>query len=364
MTRPDRPAKDTLIRDRLTRLIARGEPGARLPRVRDLMAEFATSQRVVQRAVAPFIAEGLIVARPGAGLRIAEAVPATTTDYAGDCLILYRASESRLARMLLITLVARLRKRGHRVEMKGFETEADAMAFLDREGRFRACLLQTNFETVSVRFLARIRDRADALVIDGVSVTGIDADIIGTNWREALSVGFRMLRAQGHERIGFLTSAHEARQIAMARREFLLLSGWEGPAPHPRLHMVPGLPGSYRRADLAHALPDPQGAAADTTALIVWGLVDGSLMDAALHDKRLRAGRDVSLLLLGSVDVVSEHVRQFDVVGNSDTEKLDLFERVVAGRIEGGTAPPRTHYLPIYSRVNGSIQLLDATSAQ
>jgi hypothetical protein len=115
--------------------------------------------------------------------------------------------------------------------------------------------LQTNFEVVSVRFLARILDRADALVVDGVSVTGIDADVIGTNWREALSVGYRMLQDRGHTRIGFLTSAHDARQIAMARREFLLLSGWEGPAPHPRLHTVSALPGSYRHADLVRALP-------------------------------------------------------------------------------------------------------------
>jgi DNA-binding transcriptional regulator YhcF (GntR family) len=225
MTRPDRPAKDTLIRDRLSRLIARGEPGARLPRVRDLMAEFATSQRVVQRAVAPLIADGLIVARPGAGLRIAEAVPAATPDYAGDCLILYRASESRLARMLLIALVARLRKRGHRVEMKGFETEADAMAFLD-------------------------------VVIDGVSVTGIDADIIGTNWREALSIAYRALLDQGHRRIGFLTSSHDARQIAMARSEFLLLSGCRTASDHPRCIKVDALPGSYPKDAILRALPD------------------------------------------------------------------------------------------------------------
>lgn len=357
-------SKDQLVRDKLKKLVSAGKPGARLPRVRDLMTEFGTSQRVVQRAMAPLIESGLIEARPGAGLRIAELSQAVTATYAGDCLILYRGSESRLARTLLIELVARLRKTGRRVEMKGFEDEVGAMAHLEKLGRFRCCLLQTNFETVTVGFLARIKACADALVVDGVSVTGIDADVIGTNWREALSVGYRILREQGHEKIGFLTSDHAARQISMARREFLLLSGWEGPAPHPRLHAVPRLPGSYKREELEAALPDVQLGNDRSTALIVWGLVDGYMMDAALRNKGLRSGRDVSLLLLGSVDVPSEHVSQFDIVGNSDAEKLDVFEQVVTSRIEGSTEPPRTHYLPIYTQVNGSVQLLDATSRE
>lgn len=349
------------MRNRVSRLLARGLPGERLPRIRDLMTEFKTSQRVVQRAIAPFVAAGRIEARPGAGLVIA-AAPAARKAYQGDCLILYRGSQSRLARTLLIELVARLQRKGYRVVLQGFEDETTIIGFLGDQGPFRCCLLQANFEIVSVGLLAKIKSVADALVIDGVSVTGIDADVIGTNWREALSVGYRKLGAQGHERIGFLTSSHDARQIAMARREFLLLSGWEGPAPHPRLHMVPRLPGAYRCEELTTALPDPGTDAEATTALIVWGLVDGYLMDAALHERGLRPGVDVNLLLLGSVDVPSEHVSRFDVVGNSDAEKLDLFERVVTARIEGDARPPKTHYLPIYLRENGSIRLLEATS--
>lgn len=352
-------SKEHAVRDKLSRLAAEGAPGSRLPRVRDLMAEFRTSQRVVQRALAPLIEAGKVLARPGAGLVIA-APPVDRKAYEADCLILYRASESRLARTLLIELVTRLKKKGYRAVLQGFGDEPTVLDFIEGRGRFRCCLLQANFEIISVGLLAGIKAVADALVIDGVSVTGIDADVIGTNWREALSVGYRKLVAQGHERIGFLTSSHDARQIAMARREFLLLSDWEGPAPHPRLHTVPRLPGSYRKEELRDALPAP--GADPTTALIVWGLVDGYLLDAALHERGLRPGIDVSLLLLGSVDVASEHVSRFDVVGNADAEKLDLFERVVTARIEGDTSPAKTHYLPIYLREEGSIQLLEATS--
>lgn len=362
MTTRRTTSKDMLVRAKVARIVAQGQPGDRLPRMRDLMSEFRTSQRVVERALAPLIASGQVTARPGAGLSIADGARGAPESYAADCLILYRGSESRLARTLLIELVARLRRRGRRVVLRGFGTEAEALAFLEETGRYRCCLLQANFEIIPVGLLARIREVANALVIDGTSVTGIDADVIGTNWREALSIGYRRLRAQGHVRIGFLTSSHDARQIAMARREFLLLSDWQGPAPHPRLHTVPRLPGSYRRDEILRALPPPGGGPDATTALIVWGLVDGYLMDAALHRQGLRPGVDVALLLLGSVDVASEHVSQFDVVGNSDAEKLDVFERVVLSRIEGDTRPPKTHYLPMYTREDGTIRLVNATS--
>ena len=66
----------------------------------------------------------------------------------------------------------------------------------------------------------------------------------------------------------------------------------------------------------------------------------------------------MSVMLLGSVDVTSEHVARFDVTGNSNAEKLDLFERVVKARIMGDRIAPRTHYLPIHVVENGSVHSL------
>jgi len=353
------------IRGRIEDLIDTSDPGQRLPRVRDLMAEFATSQRVVQRALEPFIKTGAIRARPGAGMCIADSLPAASqTPYSTDCLILYRNSESRLAQTLLMELVRRLRAAGRHVTLMGFSDETAAAASLEGRGRARCCLLQTNFEIVGIAFLAAIRAYADALVIDGVSVTGIDADVIGTNWREALSIAHRSLSAQGHQRIAFLTSSHDARQIAMARREFLLLSGRHEADDDPLLYQVAALPGSYPREAIRDALPDRAALAAGqgATALIVWGLVDGYMLEGTLHERGLKLGVDMSVMLLGSVDVASEHVARFDVTGNSNVEKLDLFERVVQSRITGDAMPPRTHYLPIHVVENGSVCCLNPES--
>jgi DNA-binding LacI/PurR family transcriptional regulator len=355
--------KSRAIRARIETLIETGEAGQRLPRVRDLMAEFQTSQRVVQRALAPLIATGAIRAKPGAGLQIADSLPAAPeTAYATDCLILYRSSESRLARTLLMELVRRLRASGRHVTLMAFSDEAEAVARLKGQGRARCCLLQTNFEIVGIAFLAAIRAQSDALVIDGVSVTGIDADVIGTNWREALSIAYRSLTELGHRRIGFLTSSHDARQIAMARREFLLLSERRHATDHPLLYQVDALPGSYPREAIFAALPDRRALSdgVGATALIVWGLVDGYMLETTLQDRGLRLGIDMSVMLLGSVDVASEHVARFDVTGNSNAEKLDLFERIVRARIAGDPTPPRTHYLAIHVIENGSVCMLEA----
>lgn len=344
------------VRQHLLELIEAQAPGDRLPRVRDLMHRFRTSQRVVERAVQPLLEKGLISSRRGAGMHVGAGAVAVAPDCRTDCLILYRSSESRLARNLLIDLVKRLRRSGLKVAMIGFKDEETAIRRMAGQGPVRCCLLQINFEIVSVGFLARIRELTDHLVIDGVSVTGIDADIIGTNWREALSIAYRELVARGHRRIGFLTSSHDARQIAMARREFDLLANWKGEGDNPLLFQVPRLPGSHRKNDIVAALPQkPEpGGEASHTALIVWGLVDGYLLDSALTERRLTLGEDIGVMLLGSVDVDSEHVTRFDTVGNRNSEKLDLFERIIRGRINGDETVPATHYLPIHFLDNGS----------
>ncbi|MBV1868326.1 MAG: GntR family transcriptional regulator [Marinosulfonomonas sp.] len=347
------------IRDYVRGMIQQGDAGQRLPRVRDLMSEFGTSQRVVARALEPLKVDGLISSAPGAGLRITR-MSAQQVTYEADCLILYRGSKSLLAQNLLLKLVERLRKSGLQVTLAGFNQEVSALKSIAKLGRFRCCLLQTNFEIVSVGFLAKIREHADSLVIDGVSVTGIDADVIGTNWREALSISYRELNVQGHDRIGFLTSSHDARQIAMSRREFSVLSKWDSPKPNPLLFQVDHLPGAYQWQDIVAALPGKEhlGRENGYTALIVWGLVDGYLMSRAMQARGLRAGIDFSVILMGSVDFHSEHMAQFDTIGNSNAEKLDLFESVVRARIGGDPRPEKTHYLPVHMVTNGSVKRL------
>ncbi|MCI5074539.1 GntR family transcriptional regulator [Oricola sp.] len=357
--RPQTQSAVANIRAWVEETIASSEPGDRLPTMRQIMRRFQTAQRTVEEALRPYMDSGALRSRPGAGIVVAdpdERAPAQA-DYEGDLLVLYRSSDSRLARNLLQEMESRLKSRGLSILQIGFSTEEQALSVLQRIGRFKTCLLQVNFEVLSIAFLAALHRHVDSIVVDGVSATGIDVDSVGTNWREAVSVAFRILREKGHERIAFLTSAHRARQIAMARREFELLSAALPDPSRSWLVEVDRLPGSYQISDISSALEGlkGKGGALPFTALIVWGVVEGFILERALSEIGQEAGKDVSVILLASVDFASEHLGRFDVVGNSNAEKLKVFEELVADRIAGTDREPETHYLTIDYQAHGSV---------
>lgn len=347
------------IRAWLDKSIASSQPGDRLPTMRQMMRRFHTAQRTVEEALRPYMDGGHLVSRRGAGIVIADPNERKSAceDYEADLLVLYRSSDSRLARNLLQEMENRLKAQGVSILQIGFSGEEQALSVLERLGRFKSCLLQVNFEVLSITFLAALHRHVDSIVIDGVSATGIDVDSVGTNWREALSVAFRILRDKGHERIAFLTSAHHARQIAMARREFRLLSDSLPDAEGSWLVEVDALPGSYQIDDISSVLGKmrQEDGTLPFTALIVWGVVEGFILERALSDIGQEAGKDLSVVLLASVDFTSEHLGRFDVVGNSNAEKLAVFEELITDRVAGREREPATHYLTISYAAHGSI---------
>lgn len=346
------------IRQWLDETLEAGEPGDRLPNIKTIMRRFETAQRTVQHALMPAVEDGRLRAQPGAGLVISNPEQTASTErWEGDLLVLYRISDSRLARNVLQEMETRLKSRGLKILQIGYSSEAQALDVLRRMGRFKSCLIQIHFEVISIALLAALRRCARHIIVDGVSAVGIDADAIGTNWREALSVAFRTLQQQGHRRIGFLTSAHEARQIAMARREFQLLCRWLPDPTEGHLVKIDKLPGAIQIDDVKAALGplrEPSGGL-PFSALIVWGIVEGFVLERALTDLGQDIGNELSVILLGSTDFQSEHIGRFDVIGNSHQEKLDVFERVVRQRIALDATPPQVHYLDIDHVLHGSV---------
>ncbi len=342
--------------------ISGAAPGDHLPTVREMMRRFSTAQRTVERALQPYLAEGRIRARPGAGIVVCDPYEQDEQEaWEGDLLVLYRVSDSRIARNVLQEVEQRLKQRGISVLQIGYSTEEQALSVLGKIGKFKTCLLQLHFEVLSIEFLAALRKHVKSIVIDGVSATGIDADAVGTNWREALSVAFGVLRDKGHERIAFLTSAHKARQIAMARREYLLLSK-SLPSSRPEwLIEIDKLPGGYSVADIQEALARQQkpDGSLPFTALIVWGVTEGFMLERAIHELGPAVHENLSVVMLGSADFASEHLNRFDVVGNSNAEKFALFETLLADRVAFRDREPETHYLEISYKPHGSIIKLD-----
>ncbi|UUP15935.1 hypothetical protein [Nitratireductor thuwali] len=355
MRNDTRERLDTLTRW-LDERISQAEPGEHLPTVREMMRRFSTAQRMVERALKPHLAAGRLKARPGAGIVVCD--PEAESDsqsWEGDLLVLYRISDSRLARNLLQEVEVRLKRKGISILQIGYSTEEQALSVLSKMGRFKTCLLQIHFEVLSIEFLAALRKHVESVVIDGVSATGIDADSIGTNWREALAMAYRTLNDKGHDRIAFLTSAHRARQIAMARREYLVLCESHGASGGRWLIELDKLPGSYQIADIRDALArhlDEDGNL-PFTALVVWGVTEGFMLERALSE--LGVIDDLSVVLLGTIDFPSEHLKRFDVVGNSNHEKFAVFETILSDRIAMRERPPESHYFHISHASHGSI---------
>lgn len=339
--------------------IEKGAPGDRLPNVRELMGQFQTGQRTIQAIVREFVASGQLVSRSGLGIVIAdvEAGVSLQSAWDGDFLVLRRASESAIATNLLRGLARRFRQTNISMLQIGYEDEKQALEVLGRLGRFRACLLQGHFQPLSIDFLSALRRHTPHIISDGAYVTGIDVDAIGTDWREAVSMAFNVLRSQGHERIGFLTSGHSARTIAMTRREFSVLRRFMPDPEACPILQLDALPGDYRADDIVAALePHRLGVRKlSFSALITWGVVEGIMLDLALTKMGLRPAEDISVIMLGSVDFQSEHLNRFDVIGNSDSAKIDRFEDVVRERISGSAKPTQSHYLDIHMVPYGSV---------
>jgi DNA-binding LacI/PurR family transcriptional regulator len=332
-------------------------PGGRLPPIRQIMRQFNTAQRVVQAVVQEYVQQGQLISRSGLGIVVADQTAQAEEEWDGDFLVLHRSSESAIASNLLRELARRFRARGVSMLQIGYDEEEQALQVLERMGRFKACLLQGHFQPLSIEFLAALKTHAAHIISDGVYVAGIDVDAVGTDWREAVSMAFTQLKAQGHERIGFLTSGHSARTIAMARREFEILRRFADEPDMCPLIAIDALPGDYTADKLFDALLPykPEDGAPKISALITWGVVEGIVLDVALTRLGLRPGDDLSVIMLGSVDFQSEHLKRFDVVGNSDRAKIDKFEEIILARIEGDATPPQSHYLAIEDLKNGSV---------
>lgn len=344
------------IRSWLEEEIARRNPGDRLPTVREIMQRYSTAQRTVEAALKPLLEAGRLTSRRGAGIVVAAPAPPPEKPQA-DVLVLYRLSESRLARNLLMEIERRLKAGGKSLLMVGFSDEVQAQTVLARLGRFRVCLVQVHFAALSIPFLAEINEHVDYVVVDGVSATGVGVDGIGTNWREALDAAYRYLAEQGHRDIAFLTSSHSARQIAMARREYGNLRKAGGHETHWLIEMD-ALPGAYTSGEIEDRLARLRAADGSFpfSALVVWGAVEGYLLERALVNLGIRIGEDLSVVVLGSVDFSSEHVDRFDIVGCSNAEKIDLFEKVISDRLAGKAWEPDIHYLPLHRATFGSVQ--------
>lgn len=276
LVRSSSKAKIEEIQHWLDGVVNTGSPGERLPTNKALMSRFQIGQKAIQAAMEPFIESGKLVSRRGLGTMIAadSETAQQKEDWQGDLLVLRRTSENVLAANLIRSLELELKRENSSVLQIGYNQQETALDVLRSLGRFKVCLLQSQFEKLSVDFLSALHRHARHIVVDGAYVTGIDVDSIGTDWRAAILFAFNTLRELGHERIAFLTSSHPARTISMARREFQELSNLFGIGDKCSILQLDALPGEYCSREIIEAF-EPYRTNAHSfefSALITWAL--------------------------------------------------------------------------------------------
>ena len=347
--------KDTPVETYLRRLVRSGTAGERLPTVRQLMHQFGVSQLIVQRAIRRLDRDGLVIAQVGRGTFIADgdanAVTATPRNQAASVLMLTRNVGSARTSLVSSQLQSRLAERGiNSIQVVYSDVDHALQAQRDLP-KFTACILQSHFDLVPIDLLAFMRRRATAILIDGATITGIDVDSVASDWRSAVEVGLDHLMAQGHRTIAFATSSFKARPIDATHRHFESLRHFSGGSCTlaPPI-LLDHLPGEERAEHIAEQLARHLNSNGrfDFSALMIWGITRGAELQAAFERLAIRIPDDLSVIVLGHVDVEAEHRNFFTMAGSSAQETVERIIKRIERRRRVPTAGYEPDYLPAH----------------
>ena len=232
----------------LRQLIEQLDDGARLPTVRDLMRRFSVSQGTVQEALRELRDAGSLSSYVGRGTFVVKSrrgedrrplhggrrsngrVEKRLTSY-------LMLSASRLnERSVLVQngIQTTLSEEGADVVQMSFQDTDQLLKLLRNAPDFSAAILQSHYETVPVRLLNLLQEKSPAIVADGHSISGIDLDIVGTDWTDAIDDAVDHLTELGHRKIGLVTI--DSQGLTHSRRRGATSPRWPtGAEPDRRL---------------------------------------------------------------------------------------------------------------------------------
>jgi DNA-binding LacI/PurR family transcriptional regulator len=359
----------TPLSTHLRALARQASPGDRVPAVRRLMADFGVSQQVVQRVLDELKLEGLISAHVGRGTFFTRSLPAgeagseaaaARSDRRGrSVLVLHRVpGERRRAAVVFDALQRRLQQAGHRTLEIAYSDPDHARQVLHGLPRFDACVVQNAFQEMPIEMLAAIKRKTDHILIDGTWLIGTDIDAIGFEWGEPLERAVEHLVARGHRRIGFVTTPHPFLANELGRQR------WAHMRERPRLADLLHPPLLVDRPSLtdyeshaAAAIAAARGADGrlPISAAVVWGIESGEAFRRQLAAVDIRVPDDLSVVLLGRVDIEDEHAGFFDLVGCSAEEQTQALLDRLAERWASPQATHRLRLMPVRARPGHSV---------
>lgn len=345
----------------LRRRVDEAAHGERLPPVRTLKREYGVGQAVLQEILCRMAHQGLLQLQVGRGMFVQKpgCAPKGGLERASVLMLSMRAHSDR-SRQVARLLQEQLSTAGARCERLVYERIEDALAVLRLTVHFDACVLQSSFDVIPLGLLAFLRERGVAVVADGTRVTGVDIDAVASDWRGALDAAVDALIRRGHRRIALLAWPGEVQPLQGLRHHFgslrRILRCSEETMPLVEIDHLPQ-PGESPIETWQRALTTLWSRSdARPTAIVVWGLGgDGSLLAEAIAAARIRVPQQLSVMLLGHVDVAVEHRERFDVIGSCAADAARALVTRVRLRIDKPHEVHATVYLPLRSALFGSV---------
>lgn len=326
--------------------IAQAQHGQRLPTVRALMREYGVGQATIQAVLARLAAQGLLSLQVGRGTFVLKPAELQRDGRrGGSVLLLSPRQQTERSNGVARRLHQTFADDGVRCVQIVYERIDEALDLLAPDRRFDGCVLQSYFDPLPLGLLAFLRQRTQALCVDGARLAGVDVDAVASDWPRAMDEALQRLRAAGHERIGFVAWPGPVQPLEGLRRHFGSLRRClgldEAAMPLFELRAVPR-PGVASADDLEETLarvPTPRRGG--PTALIVWG---AAVSGQALQRAMARPGAPRTVLLC-HVNRPEEHLDAFDRVGSNSDEAADAIGAMIRWRLAHPMEPPGTTVL-------------------
>lgn len=338
--------------DSLQQLIEHAEDGDRIPTVRELMKTYAIGQSSVQEALRDLKARGLIRSHVGRGSFVAK--PGTGIEQAGpngapaplnSVLILSNVNMNERCMKVQSLVVEDMQARGAQVVQMSYSDTDHLLSILKGIPRFDAVIMQSHYETIPIRLLSALKDKTRALVIDGLTVSGVDIDRVGADWQEALGMALDHLVAIGRRKPALVTIDSSAQPMALTRRFFQRLGNWAGHEISTTVHLLDNIvhPTQNPEHALEEILNDIAASGAD--AIVFLGMSETAGIDTALTKSGLDVPNDMSVVILGHTDVPTEHLNKYTMAGVSHKEGAQYLIDSIVRRNARPDAAPQTHFL-------------------
>lgn len=365
-----------LVRGKLRQLVDELEDGARLPTVRELMRRFSVSQGTVQSALHELRESGKLSSQVGRGTFVvktdqpqrltkprAEVVESAESDLMGYLML---SSSGLSGRSIIVQngIYRALLDEGVDVVQMSYQDAGQLLRLLSTAPGFGAAILQSQYEVVPIRLLNLLKNKAGTIVADGHSISGLDIDVVGTDWTEAMDSALEHLTALGHRDIGLVTIASKAWPILAARRYFERAGNWRGTGL--RVHPAMELRNVHNPS---HSIIAPLKAAfaelkkkpgkLPFTALLCLGITDGAGLRDSFSDMGIAVPDDISVSVLGHCDVPSEHHHTFSIFGPTADETIAEIVNCIKERRKHPDSSPNIVYLPISHKLNCSTASLN-----